>query len=194
MAGEGSMLNKVIGPLIVVLIGLCTTAFGIAFATEKVPECDGKMMHRADTCRQPKQGRNTYDEQLTADHSMGLVMVGAGTAVMIGGVVRGIRNYRRRPGVPRRPASGGGQYYAQSGSSPHYPPPGMPPQYPPPGMAPQYPPHGSPPQYPPPGGPPQYPPPRYPPPGPPPQYPPPGPPPQYPLPGPPPRYPPPGQR
>ncbi|OBK20605.1 hypothetical protein [Mycobacterium asiaticum] len=168
------MLNKIIGPLIVVLIGLCALGFGIAFATEKVPECDGKMMHRADTCRQPKRGTNTYDEQLTADHSMGLVMVGGGAAVMIGGVVKGIRNYRRRPGVPRQQASGGAQYYAQSGGPSHYPPPGVPQQYPPPSGPPQYPRPDSPPRYPPP----QYPPPQYPPPGPPlrtpPRYPPPG--------------------
>ncbi|OBJ55763.1 hypothetical protein A9W94_19045 [Mycobacterium asiaticum] len=196
IAGEGPMLNRLIGPLIVILIGLALTGFGFINASEKAPECDGKTMHRADTCRQAKGSRNSYDEQLRADHDMGRVAIGAGAAVMIGGVLRGIRNYRRRPGVSQQQPPRGAQYYAQPGNPSHYPPPGMPGQYPPPSGPPQYPPGmrpRQPPQYPPPSGPPQYPPPQYPP-GMPPRQPPQYPPPQYPPPGGPPQYPPPGQR
>ncbi|OBI88942.1 hypothetical protein [Mycobacterium asiaticum] len=185
------MLNRLIGPLIVILIGLALTGFGFVNATEKVPECDYKEMHRGDTCRQAKGSPLSYEAQLRADHDMGRVTIGAGAAAVIGGVVLGIRNYRRRPEVPLQRASGGNRYHAQSGSPPQYPPPGMPQRYPP---------FGSPQQYPPPGGSPQHPAPQYPPRGMPQQYPPPQqypaphhPPQQHPPPGGPPQYPPPQQ-
>lgn len=136
------MNNRMLGPLLVLLVGLAMMAFGAWFASGLVVNCDQKIMHPGDTCTHPKQPTRTYEERRDLDQTMGWIVLGIGSAVTIGGIGLGIRGYRRPPGAPRA-----------------YPPPAGPGSYPPPGAPPQYPP--------PPGGQPYYPPPHYPPPEPP---------------------------
>lgn len=140
------MSNRVFAAVLVFLVGLAIMIFGAYYATEVVVKCDGKVMQSGDICRKPKHGTRTYEEQRNLDHTMGWVSLGAGSAVLIGGIALAIWAYRRPAKAPRT--------YLPPGGPGSYPQPGAPPPYPP-----QYPP--------PPGGQPYYPPPRYPPPGPP---------------------------
>lgn len=141
--GEGPTRNRLVLPVLVLLFGLAMMAFGAWFASGLAVNCDQRVMHPGDTCKQPKQPVRTYEEQRNLDQTMGWVVLGVGSVVTIGGTAWAIWAYRRPPRTPGSlgPAGGPGSY----------PPPGAPPSYPP-----QYPPS--------PGGQPYYPPPHYPPP------------------------------
>nr|WP_065047589.1 hypothetical protein [Mycobacterium gordonae] len=139
------MSNRILGAVMILVIGLGMMVFGALFAFETVVKCDDKVMQPGDTCKKHKQPTRTYEERRNLDHTMGWVVLGVGSVVAIAGVGLGIRAAVSRPAAPVSMPPSGPVSYPPRGASPQYPP-----QYPPP-----------------PGGQPYYPPPRYPPPGPP---------------------------
>ncbi|MDP7706144.1 MULTISPECIES: hypothetical protein [unclassified Mycobacterium] len=131
------MSNRILGPLMILLIGLGLMAFGSYYAFRTVVECDNKVMHSGDSCRQRRQPTKTYEEKRDSDHTIGWVVLGVGSAMAIAGIGLGISAAVRRPASPGFMPPGGPGSHPPRGAAPWYPPPPggqlyyPPPQYPP---------------------------------------------------------------